>query len=234
MASSFILIASAQADDVQLIDRAVLITCGGGQGTGFYTSETKVVTAAHVIEGCIDVKIENNAGVFAAATVSYVNGPRDIAVLNTAKAIAPVSLLNTSAVTPNQAVQIVGAPIAGLVLSSGKVSKIYKQDDEYNLLLDIPGDFGNSGGPVFKDGEVIGLVNAKDDYGFIYGMNAIEIEKVLKEDLEKKEDSVVTLIINNEGPLAFSILLNVLLFILSLTLIIARKKSNSRHIVINI
>lgn len=228
------MIASAQADDVQLIDRAVLIYCDGGQGTGFYTSEKKIVTAAHVIRGCTDVTIENNAGELAAATVSYANGQRDIAVLNAKKAIAPVSVLNTTAALPDQAVQIVGAPIAGLVLSSGKVSKIYPQDDEYNLLLDIPGDFGNSGGPVFKDGEVIGLVNAKDDYGFIYGMNAVEIEKVLKEDLEKKEDNVVTLIINNEGPLAFSILLNVLLFILSLTLIIARKKSNSRHIVINI
>lgn len=232
--TSFTLITAAVAEEVQLIDKAVLIYCNDGQGTGFYTSEKKIVTAEHVVADCTDVTIENNNGDISRARVSFSNKVRDVAVLNADEAIAPVSTLNTSTVLPNDVVQIVGAPIAGLVLSSGKVSEVFNQEDQYNLLLDIPGDFGNSGGPVFKDGEVIGLVNAKNNSGYIYGMNATEIETALKDDLEKKKQNVVTLIINNEGPLAFSILLNVILLILSLVLILNRKKTNQNQIVIKI
>lgn len=147
--TSFTLITAAVAEEVQLIDKAVLIYCNDGQGTGFYTSEKKIVTAEHVVADCTDVTIENNNGDISRARVSFSNKVRDVAVLNADEAIAPVSTLNTSTVLPNDVVQIVGAPIAGLVLSwekflkysTKKINIIYSLI--FQAILEIPVDLSS-------------------------------------------------------------------------------------------
>jgi hypothetical protein len=142
--------------------------------------------------------------------------------------------LSLETLTVGSKIQIVGTPINGLVLSSGDISRIYPKEVEYSFELEVPGDFGNSGGPVFLNGKVIGLVNAKDDLGHLFGMDAAAITDTINEVEVKTKSNNVTAIISNEGALAFSVLLNVLLIILSLTLFVSRRKSKENSIVINI
>jgi S1-C subfamily serine protease len=224
---------SAQADEAALIDQAVIIVCGQASGTGFYVDAQTIVTAKHVVEGCENMTITSNNKDTTSATVKYRDPVNDIATLTAAKTVAGIVTLSLETTTVGSKIQIVGEPINGLVLSSGTISDLYT-NDEYSFQLDVAGDHGNSGGPVFLNGKVIGLVDAKDDSGHIYGMNAQAITNTINEVSTPSTHNVVTTVISNEGPLAFSVLLNVILFILSLTLIIARRKSKANSIVINI
>jgi S1-C subfamily serine protease len=211
-----------------------VITCNGGTGTGFYISAEKIVTARHVIEGCDEATITNNDGISTTATVKYLDPVNDIATLIAVKTVADIVTLSLETLTVGSKIQIVGTPINGLVLSSGDISRIYPKEVEYSFELEVPGDFGNSGGPVFLNGKVIGLVNAKDDLGHLFGMDAAAITDTINEVEVKTKSNNVTAIISNEGALAFSVLLNVLLIILSLTLFVSRRKSKENSIVINI
>ena len=192
------------------------------------------MTARHVIEGCDEATITNNDGISTTAKVKYLDPVNDIATLIAVETVADIVTLSLETLTVGSKIQIVGTPINGLVLSSGDISRIYPKEVEYSFELEVPGDFGNSGGPVFLNGKVIGLVNAKDDLGHLFGMDAAAITDTINEVQVKTKSQNVTTIISNEGALAFSVLLNVILFILSLTLVIARKKSKENRIVINI
>lgn len=225
---------SSASQGVNLIEQAVLLSCNEGSGTGFYTAENKIVTARHVVEGCINVTVENNSGDVGVATVSHMSESNDIAVLTTDKKIANVVTLDTQKLLNSSVIQIVGAPIDGLVLSSGKVVEVFNKTSGYDFLLNIPADFGNSGGPVFLNGKVIGLVNAKNSEGDILGLDATEIQKQLKVDLDGGDRSIVTTVIKNEASLAVSVLLNVFLLIFILTSLVVRKRSSANRIVISI
>jgi hypothetical protein len=65
-------------------------------------------------------------------------------------------------------------------------------------------------------------------------MDAAAITDTINEVQVKTKTNNVTAIISNEGALAFSVLLNVLLIILSLTLFVTRRKSKENSIVIKI
>lgn len=72
----------------------------------------------------------------------------------------------------------VGSPIEGLLLSKGTLSSIFRNLTEEWLVLDIPADHGSSGGPVFSDEGLIGLVISKDrKNGDIYAYTSAEIQK---------------------------------------------------------
>jgi S1-C subfamily serine protease len=217
-----------------LIDQAVLLSCNKSSGTGFYTSADKIVTARHVVEGCVNVTIANNSGDIEIGTVSHLSQSSDIAVLTINKMIANIVTLDTQKLEDDSVIQIVGAPIDGLVLSSGRVAEVFENTGGYDFLLDIPADFGNSGGPVFLNGKVIGIVNAKNSAGDVLGLDSTEIERQLKADLDGGNRSIVTTVIKNEAPLAISILLNVFLSLLILILLVIRKRTNANRIVINI
>jgi hypothetical protein len=217
-----------------LIDQAVLLSCNKSSGTGFYTSADKIVTARHVVEGCVNVKIENNSGDVEFGTISHMSLSSDIAILKVNKRIANVVTLDTQRLKDASVIQIVGAPIDGLVLSSGRIAEIFENIGGYDFLLDIPADFGNSGGPVFLNGKVIGIVNAKNSDGDILGLDANEIQQQLKAESEGGNKSIVTTVIKNEVSLALSVLLNVLLLLFILTSLVIRKRSNANRIVINI
>ena len=192
------------------------------------------MTARHVVEGCDAATITNNNGQSTTATIKYLDPVNDIATLIALTTVAEIVTMSLETLTVGSKIQIVGTPINGLVLSSGDISQIYPKEGEFSFELEVPGDFGNSGGPVFLNGKVVGLVNAKDDYGHLFGLDATAITDTINEVQVKKESNAVTAIISNEGALAFSVLLNVLLIILSLTLFVSRRKSKENSIVINI
>lgn len=71
----------------------------------------------------------------------------------------------------------VGSPIEGLLLSKGILSNVFSNLTEDWLVLDIPADHGSSGGPVFSEEGLVGLVILKDKQtGEIYAHTSREIE----------------------------------------------------------
>ncbi len=192
------------------------------------------MTARHVVEGCDEATITNNNGQSTTATIRYLDPVNDIATLIAVTTVAEIVTMSLETLTVGSKIQIVGTPINGLVLSSGDISRIYPNGGEFSFELEVPGDFGNSGGPVFLNGKVVGLVNAKDDYGHLFGLDATAITDTINEVQVNKKSNTVTTIISNEGALAFSVLLNVLLIVISLTLFVSRRKSKENSIVIKI
>ena len=192
------------------------------------------MTARHVVEGCDEATITNNNGQSTTATIRYLDPVNDIATLIAVTTVAEIVTMSLESLTVGSKIQVVGTPINGLVLSSGDISRIYPKGGEFSFELEVPGDFGNSGGPVFLNGKVVGLVNAKDDYGHLFGLDATAITDTINEVQVNKKSNTVTAIISNEGALVFSVLLNVLLIIISLTLFVSRRKSKENSIVINI
>lgn len=132
-------------------------------GSGFAVAGNRLVTNAHVIEGCARVSLAGGRS----AKVYAVDRRNDLALLE-------VNGLNTSAtlragrLRQGDAVSVVGFPLAGVLASgaqvtSGNVSALAgMQNDSRFIQISAPVQPGNSGGPlVDASGNVVGVVVSK-------------------------------------------------------------------------
>lgn len=153
----------------------VRIDVGGGSGSGVVIGDgTLVLTAAHVARDAENVKVEASDGRMLDATVLWVGESSDLALLRIDygqdRARLPAAELRCEGPQTGDAIEIVGAPVAGgssLLLpwthTYGRVSNQAFEDPDGGtfILTDAGAYFGNSGGPAFNtDGEVIGIVVA--------------------------------------------------------------------------
>lgn len=187
---TFILPAQARGDSNLYLDQAVMIICGEYSGAGFYFDETHVMTAKHVVEDCDSAKVINNSKKSTRAKISYRDQKEDIAILNTEQPVANSVKFDASEISFGKTVYIVGSPIDGLVLSKGKVVESDSFESPKRIYLEIAADHGNSGGPVFSEAGLVGMVTLKSDTQVIaYNYNAIKSSIDLSKNPDKQGNS---------------------------------------------
>ena len=138
-------------------------------GSGFRVSAPgHVLTNAHVVRGCTEVRIPPGGVVEVMAR----EGSSDLALLwapaGTARAVA--KFRQGRGIRPAASVIAVGYPLRGLLaseanVSTGAVSALAGPGDDRRLIqITAPVQRGNSGGPVLDTaGNVVGVVVAKLD-----------------------------------------------------------------------
>lgn len=164
---------AASASTVQILGSAT--GCGYNQsGSGFVTSDSQVVTNAHVVQGTDSVSVFSAEGVRHAAEVVQFVPEHDLAVLDVADLnLTPLSIASEAqgGVEDGTSAAFIGYPRSG-PLSIGPATV---QGSAYTVLgsvdgsqpvqvMQFAGDVqqGNSGGPlVDMDGQVIGVVFGK-------------------------------------------------------------------------
>lgn len=167
-------------DELQFIDYGVQVKCSQSRGAGFFLSEKLVVTAKHVVKDCSRPILENSKGEKTYTTSVKFSQNKDLAYLTVESSISPkVNVVDIPSI--NSEVFTVGSPIDGLLLSKGKLKEVFNDLAEEWLVLDIPADHGSSGGPVFSQSGLIGLVVSKDKKnGDIYAYKGEDIERDFK------------------------------------------------------
>jgi S1-C subfamily serine protease len=236
--------------DVPQIDQSLTITCGSAEGTGFFLSKTLIVTAKHVIHGCTSVNLKNNSGATGTGAVVFSSSSDDIALVSTTTLPSPKSIqqIDPSIVTTNESIIVVGTPIDGLVMSQGTVVSPTTSYLPRAILLNVPADHGNSGGPVFSSRGIVGVIVQKTSDGQIIALDSKVIQAALSQyqgahpspssSATGGAQSGASLIVVEDKSLPklqLSILLNAILFGVIIVLILTRKRRFSRKkIVINI
>ncbi|WP_339771581.1 serine protease [uncultured Pseudosulfitobacter sp.] len=135
-------------------------------GTGIVVrSDGLVLTNAHVVDGCTDLRIDGRP-----ATLRNVSDTYDLALLSidAAKAL-PYAAFAPEAAGLNSDVTVLGYPLSGLLgglnVTRGAVSAVTGlSGDSITMQITAPVQPGNSGGPVVDDkGQVVGVVVSKLD-----------------------------------------------------------------------
>ena len=143
---------------------------GQSQGSGFVIDKAgHIVTNYHVVQGATDVEVSFSENERIPAKVVGVDPSTDIAVLEVdeqARALTPLQLGDSDAVTVGDAVVAIGNPL-GLerTITAGIVSALQREitaPDGFAIdkviQTDAPINPGNSGGPLLNArGEVIGV-----------------------------------------------------------------------------
>ena len=155
------------------------------------SSDGRVMTAAHVVNGMDEITVEGIAGEVVRATIISANAAADVALLQlerVTKAMRVARMGDSDGMRVGQQVMVVGAPY-GLAYSMS-VGWISARWPPKTIFLDMPlAEFlqttatintGNSGGPVFNmAGEVIAVVSqnisksgGSEGLGFIVTINS--------------------------------------------------------------
>ena len=168
-------------------------------GTGFLVDgKGYLITNAHVIASLKNIYVENGKGEYFTAAAIYVDKNCDLAVLkitdSSFKAISniPYSIKKGNADLSEQFFTL-GFPRNEVVYGEGYVSaKSGNGGDSTAYQLTVSANPGNSGGPVVnKNGEIIGIITAKDSKadGVVYAAKSKNIFKLI-DGLEKSDTTV--------------------------------------------
>lgn len=222
----------ALADDNALIDQSVMIECGDSSGTGFYIDSNHIMTAKHVVTECKTATIISNSNKKTTATNFFLDPKLDIAILTSEKTIVKKVSTDSVETELGQTVFIVGSPIDGLVLSKGKVVESSGLSSPNRIYLKIPADHGNSGGPVFSNSGLIGMVTAKFDDGQViaYNLNSLlqTLELSKKSPQAETSTSPATTTDNSTLPaLQISLILNAITLV-TIIVLLARLRKNKQ------
>lgn len=169
--------AVATAGDTRFESVVVVYHPEGGLGSGFYVASDVVLTNFHVIERAQFLELKLFNGMATTGKVIASDPRLDLALIKVATRGLPVTFFAERSLTLGASVELVGHP-DGLEFSitRGVVSALRELDS-----LTVPGgrkvrfiqsdaaiNGGNSGGPMFLDGRVIGVATWK--------LAAIELE----------------------------------------------------------
>ncbi len=145
-----------------LISYGVKINCENAQGAGFRLNSQVIVTAKHVVEDCLNVFVSDNDGLSGQSSTLRFSKKYDIAYIYITKRVGKEVVVSESAPTVGDSLYTIGSPIDGLVLSKGKLVATYEDFRGDWLEISIAADHGNSGGPVFSDAGLVGMVISKN------------------------------------------------------------------------
>lgn len=137
------------------------MSCEQSRGTAFAVRKNLYMTAKHVIQNCNNLELINNSGKSIKGRIEFQDPIIDLALISTPDQISKIVEFNESEVSVGD-VEIVGSPIDGLVLSFGKIIGTANSGEISELRLRIAADHGNSGGPVFLENKLVGMVYQKN------------------------------------------------------------------------
>jgi S1-C subfamily serine protease len=141
-------------------------------GTGFVVSKRgHVLTNAHVVEGCREVRTRAPAGGGGVTPVIASDTKNDLALVRVSSAPPSVATFRDGrGVRQGEGVVAIGFPLRGLLasganLTTGTISALAGlRDDTRYLQITAPVQPGNSGGPLLdQSGNVIGVIVGKLD-----------------------------------------------------------------------
>jgi serine protease Do len=170
----------------------VVIRTADALGSGFFVTPDMIITNAHVIKGQHYIAMKTVDGASINGKVLAEDRRRDLALVKVEG--APVTL-STREISIGNAVEVVGHPqglqysltrgIVSQVRALAPVSGIGGGLVSY-IQLDASISPGNSGGPVYQNGEVIGVatwkVSAKDTENLNFAIHRDELFSFLREN----------------------------------------------------
>ena len=138
-------------------------------GSGFVVAPGRLLTNAHVVQGCSRMTARNSAGQTVQARIGPTDTRRDLAILSVPEGFGPpLSFRETPAVRRGDMVVTYGFPLSGLLssgptLTSGDVSALSGlRDNPLHFQISAPVQPGNSGGPLLdSQGHIVGVVTSK-------------------------------------------------------------------------
>jgi len=172
----------------------VVIETAGTLGSGFFVTPDTVITNAHVIRGQKYVTMKTYEGESISGKIEVEDRRRDLALVKVTSQKSPVTFSGRE-ISVGAQVEVVGHPqgldfsltrgIISQVRTMRPVSGIGGGLVEY-IQLDASISPGNSGGPVFQNGEVIGVatwkVSAKDTENLNFAVHRDEVMSFLREN----------------------------------------------------
>lgn len=138
-------------------------------GTGFVVAPGRLLTNAHVVQGCARMTARNAAGQTVPARIGPADARRDLAILSVPEGFGPpLAFRETPPVRRGDLVVTYGFPLTGLLssgptLTTGDVSALTGlRDNPLHFQISAPVQPGNSGGPLLDaQGNVVGVVTSK-------------------------------------------------------------------------
>ncbi len=174
-------------------ESVVVVKTGSGLGSGFYVNDDEIVTNYHVIENARNITVIDKDKKRSSAVVIKKDLKRDLALLKTNAKGKKVSFFD-GAIKQGSKVEALGHPRGKkFSISQGIVSAIRKESSVYNVsgfdnVLFIQTDAainkGNSGGPLFMGGKVVGVntqgLSKKTSEGMGFAVHFSEVLDFLK------------------------------------------------------
>lgn len=180
--------ASNQGTARQTIEmRSVVVVDTGYEsiGSGFYVDKHHVITNAHVVQKVTSVRVRMSDATKATCFVKNIDSDVDLALLRCDNVGQPAELGQSRALSPGDSVRAIGHPNAlEFSVTTGAISAFRRRradSGRYVSLIqtDTPVNPGNSGGPLMKDGAVVGVVTWK--YSGAEGLGfAIDVDEVIQ------------------------------------------------------
>jgi S1-C subfamily serine protease len=147
-------------------------------GTGFFITPETLVTNAHVVNGCVDIRLRKTGGDLGRARVAATSRADDLAALRVEKPAKSFLKLRVGApIRPAEPVLVFGYPLAEALSSAGNTTLgnvtalTGLRDDSRFIQISAAVQPGNSGGPAVDEaGRLMGVVVSK--------LNAVAVARI--------------------------------------------------------
>ena len=163
----------------------VVVYTETGVGSGFFISENRIITNAHVVGNSKAVTIDLYSGLKVPGTVIKTDPNIDLALISVDTTAAPLPV-SSDKLNIGQEVYAIGAPRdMPYTMTKGIISALDRKIGQNTYIqIDASVNSGNSGGPLLdENGKVIGIITLKasDAEGIGFAIQPGDIQAFMKD-----------------------------------------------------